>query len=54
MSSIEPDRGLAARQSDEGTKPQCGSSSRGRSYNTPLHVFALILILALSTLGKVA
>ncbi|KAE8450669.1 hypothetical protein EG329_006014 [Mollisiaceae sp. DMI_Dod_QoI] len=36
---------------DEGTtKPQCGSGIRG-SYNFPAHVFALILILVLSTLA---
>ncbi|KAF2436375.1 Zinc/iron permease [Tothia fuscella] len=31
-------------------KPKCGSKSRG-SYNTPIHVGALILILALSTIA---
>jgi hypothetical protein len=31
-------------------KPVCGSKSLG-SYNTPIHVGALILILVLSTLG---
>lgn len=33
------------------TKPQCGSGIKG-SYNFPAHVFALFLILTLSTLGK--
>ncbi|KAI8630085.1 Zinc/iron permease [Xylariaceae sp. FL1651] len=43
---------LARRQSDNGgsEKPACGSGDRG-AYDTPLHVFALILILALSTLA---
>lgn len=40
---------LARRQSDE--RPQCGSGINTRTYNTPLHVFALILILVLSTLA---
>lgn len=38
------------RRKDEGEKPECGSSSHG-SYNMPLHVFALVLILVLSTVG---
>ncbi|KAI1816868.1 Zinc/iron permease [Poronia punctata] len=43
---------LAKRQSDNGPteKPTCGSGDRG-AYDTPLHVFALILILTLSTLA---
>lgn len=43
---------LARRQAENGAseKPACGSGDRG-SYDTPLHVFALILILGLSTLG---
>lgn len=32
-------------------RPACGSKTKGE-YNTPLHVFALVLILALSTGGK--
>lgn len=34
-----------------GVRPACGSSKKGE-YNTPLHVFALVLILVLSTGGK--
>lgn len=42
---------LARRQNGEATeRPACGSGKRG-VYNTPIHVFALVLILALSTLG---
>ncbi|KAI0109006.1 zip family zinc transporter [Nemania sp. FL0031] len=43
---------LARRQDGNGVseKPACGSGDRG-AYDTPLHVFALILILALSTLA---
>ncbi|KAJ8119101.1 hypothetical protein ONZ43_g3864 [Nemania bipapillata] len=43
---------LARRQAENGAseKPACGSGDRG-AYDTPLHVFALILILALSTLA---
>lgn len=32
------------------SKPACGSGKKG-AYDTPLHVFALVLILALSTIG---
>jgi len=49
-----PTEALLAELSSRGdvdTKPQCGSRERG-AYDTPLHVGALILILALSTLGK--
>uniref|UniRef100_L2GEX3 ZIP Zinc transporter n=1 Tax=Colletotrichum fructicola (strain Nara gc5) TaxID=1213859 RepID=L2GEX3_COLFN len=35
------------------TKPQCGSSKK-ESYDTPLHIGALILILALSTISRIA
>jgi hypothetical protein len=35
----------------DGNVTNCGSSGRGGSYNTPLHIAALVLILALSTLG---
>lgn len=38
----------ATAKSDE--RPACGSGERG-AYDTPLHVFALVLILTLSTLG---
>ncbi|KAI0532251.1 zip family zinc transporter [Xylaria digitata] len=43
---------LARRQENNGIseKPACGSGDRG-AYDTPLHVFALVLILALSTLA---
>ncbi|KAI1500265.1 Fe2+/Zn2+ regulated transporter [Biscogniauxia marginata] len=44
---------LSRRQDDNGAgteKPACGSGEKG-SYDTPLHVFALILILTLSTLA---
>lgn len=45
---------LARRQSENENgapeKPACGSGDRG-AYDTPLHVFALFLILGLSTLG---
>ncbi|KAI0904624.1 zip family zinc transporter [Ustulina deusta] len=43
---------LARRQEDNGVsgKPACGSGDRG-AYDTPLHVFALVLILSLSTLA---
>ncbi|KAI1198353.1 zip family zinc transporter [Nemania serpens] len=43
---------LARRQAGNGAseKPACGSGDRG-AYDTPLHVFALLLILSLSTLA---
>ncbi|KAI0389468.1 Zinc/iron permease [Xylariaceae sp. FL0594] len=43
---------LARRQNDNdpSAKPACGSGDRG-AYDTPLHVFALLLILTLSTLS---
>ena len=44
---------LARRQREDGVakeRPVCGSGKRG-VYNTPIHVFALVLILALSTIG---
>ncbi|KAI0457408.1 zip family zinc transporter [Xylaria acuta] len=43
---------LARRRDNDGAsaKPACGSGDKG-SYDTPLHVFALVLILALSTLA---
>lgn len=39
------------RRKEDGEKPECGSRTKG-SYDTSAHVFALILILALSTLGR--
>lgn len=52
LSSIPYDLLLAelAKRDDGDAKPQCGGSKKG-AYDTPLHVFALVLILALSTLG---
>ncbi|KKA30585.1 hypothetical protein TD95_001095, partial [Thielaviopsis punctulata] len=41
---------LARRDATTTTKPQCGSGDRG-SYNTPLHIAALALILLVSTLA---
>ncbi|KAI0857688.1 zip family zinc transporter [Xylaria cubensis] len=43
---------LARREDSDGAseKPACGSGDKG-AYDTPLHVFALFLILALSTLA---
>ena len=38
------------RRDDANERPACGSKSRG-SYDTGIHVFALFLILFLSTLG---
>ena len=42
---------LYRRQEDGSAKPECGSAKKG-GYNTGVHVFALFLILILSTLGK--
>lgn len=39
---------------DEDFRPECGSGGVKGSYNTPLHVFALFLILFLSVLGTVS
>jgi len=39
-----------ARRQDESPTPECGSGVKG-SYNTPAHVFALVLILSLSTIA---
>lgn len=52
LSSIPYDTLLAelAKRENGDSKPQCGSNQKG-SYDTPLHVFALVLILALSTIG---
>lgn len=33
-------------------KPECGTRGQASSYNTGIHVFALFLILGLSTLGE--
>ena len=51
--SISTDTILAElrRRQEDGEKPACGSRSKG-SYDTSAHVFALVLILVLSTLGK--
>lgn len=43
-------RAELARRVEESAKPQCGSGIKG-SYNTAAHVFALVLILVLSTVG---
>ncbi|KAJ5037332.1 uncharacterized protein L3040_007508 [Drepanopeziza brunnea f. sp. 'multigermtubi'] len=43
-------RAELARRNAEVVKPQCGSGKKG-SYNTGAHVFALFLILALSTIA---
>ncbi|KAL8817975.1 MAG: hypothetical protein Q9191_008039 [Dirinaria sp. TL-2023a] len=40
---------LLKRVGEDYEKPECGSKGQRASYNTSLHVFALILILALST-----
>ena len=40
---------LTRRQNDGDDRPECGSAGHSRSYNTSLHVFALFLILFLST-----
>lgn len=40
-----------ARRQDGDSKPECGSGGTRGSYNTPLHVAALIIILVLSTAG---
>lgn len=42
---------LRRRQDESSEKPVCGSAKKG-GYNTTAHVFALFLILFLSTLGK--
>lgn len=41
---------LSERQGDNG-RPACGSGGSRGSYNTSIHVFALFLILFLSTAG---
>ena len=42
---------LLKRVGEDYDKPECGSNGARGSYNTPLHVAALILILVLSTAG---
>ena len=51
-SSIPTDLLLAelSRRDDTTSRPECGSGNKG-SYDTGIHVFALFLILTLSTLG---
>lgn len=39
------------RRRDQGERPQCGGHNSGW-YDTAAHVFALLLILVLSTIGK--
>ncbi|KAI6886926.1 zinc-regulated transporter 2 [Hortaea werneckii] len=42
---------VARRQSQDDARPACGSGNKNRHYDTGLHVFALFLILLLSTLA---
>ncbi|KAI7694373.1 zinc-regulated transporter 2, partial [Hortaea werneckii] len=42
---------VARRQSEDDARPACGSGNKNRHYDTGLHVFALFLILLLSTLA---
>lgn len=42
---------LSRRADGDDARPECGSGKQG-SYHTGLHVFALFLILAVSTAGK--
>jgi zinc transporter 1/2/3 len=42
---------LLRRQQDNDERPKCGSKDGKGYYNTPVHVFALFLILTLSTAG---
>ena len=42
---------LLKRVREEYDKPECGSTGARGSYNTSLHVAALVLILVLSTAG---
>ena len=39
------------RRQESSDKPACGSGGNRASYNTPLHVAALVIILTLSVLG---
>ena len=43
-------RAELARRADTSPRPECGSGHKG-SYHTGWHVFALVLILVLSTVG---
>lgn len=43
---------LLRRQTADHDRPTCGRAGATSDYNMPLHVFALVLILVLSTLGK--
>ena len=43
---------LLRRADNDYEKPECGSNGARGSYNTSLHVAALILILVLSTAGQ--
>ncbi|KAH0252702.1 hypothetical protein KCU91_g18804, partial [Aureobasidium melanogenum] len=43
---------LLRRQAVDHDRPTCGTTGTTNDYNMPLHVFALILILVLSTLGQ--
>lgn len=45
---------LRRRASDnEDLKPACGTTGKRGSYNVPVHIFAVFLILIISTLGTV-
>jgi len=44
---------LRRRQDDEDTaKPACGTTGKQGAYNVPIHVFAVFLILVISTIGR--
>lgn len=43
---------LLRRQTADHDRPTCGRAGNTNDYNMPLHVFALVLILVLSTLGQ--
>lgn len=43
---------LLRRQAVDHDRPTCGTTGTTNDYNMPLHVFALVLILVLSTLGR--
>lgn len=40
------------RRQDESSKPACGSTGKQGTYNVPIHVFAVFLILIISTIGE--
>jgi hypothetical protein len=44
-------KALLAQRQTGGDRPTCGSDEQTHHYNTALHVFALFLILFLSTAG---